>query len=146
MLQESSLFSSNALQSLFQEYKTKEEFAGNCFNVSTIVDGIPAEFDRDTLSTRLCGDQFQGEQRIDLPFAGIGCSFTNRFFLQFYPYSSRLLQRGPIRVSLFLCCQWRSRIDRSRSYSFPYVLIGKLRTYQGWVWANMITNCYNIKD
>lgn len=42
-----------------KNYETKEDFAGNCFNVSTIVEGIPAQFDSDTLSTRLCGDQFE---------------------------------------------------------------------------------------
>lgn len=39
-------------------YKSEDDFAGNCFNVSTIVEGIPANFNADTLSTRLCGTDF----------------------------------------------------------------------------------------
>ena len=51
-------------------YKSEDDFAGNCFNVSTIVEGIPANFNADTLSTRLCGTDFYGE--FGSSSAGIG--------------------------------------------------------------------------
>lgn len=62
-----------------QNYETKEDFAGNCFNVSTIVEGIPAQFDSDTLSTRLCGDQFEGKRIQVLVVESINCAANMRF-------------------------------------------------------------------
>jgi len=41
------------------DMNTEQDFAGNCFNVSTIIEGIPAEFNADVLSTRLCNNQYK---------------------------------------------------------------------------------------